>query len=468
MENKALTEKTEKVFANNFTEKKPIISIKELTVVYCLGKANEVHALKNISMDIYSGEFIIFFGPSGCGKSTLLYSIAGLETNIQGNILVNEKNISKMEHKEIEEYHRKKIGMIFQAYYLINSLNVLNNIILPRLFIGSARDRRKKRARELMEHFGVIEQANKLPGELSGGQQQRVAICRSLMNEPDILLADEPIGNLDSRSANEVMSLLSNLNKRLKKTIILVTHNPEYLRFAHRVFYMKDGAVIETKVNKVIDRTVKKLVEIEAAERPQVSRDIELLLRAYSGLSAAQAGNLLLPFKAKQIILESVIGLSSDELEQMSKKVEGLIMRGVDDNDEAFKFFDIDTEKGGLGLDRRTAAKLAEKIKGIIKEIEFLAAEEEKIKNQRLVDSSAEVVQVRQYLLDVFKINLAVIDALKNFDQAIKDRLANVIDQAGFQKTLDIAVEQGGVGVDRRIARKISQRMELLILGKFK
>lgn len=466
MENKIITRQnieTEPAKIN-----RPIIAIKDLNVIYFMGKANEFYALKNINLKIYSGEFIIFFGPSGCGKSTLLYSIAGLETNIQGNILVNGQDIGEMKHREIEEYHRKKIGMIFQAYYLIGSLNVLNNVILPQIFVGAARGDRKKKAMELLEHFGVNEQADKLPTELSGGQQQRVAICRSLMNDPDVLLADEPLGNLDSNSANEVMLLLSDLNERFKKTIILVTHNPDYLRFAHRVFYLKDGMIINKKINKVIDRTIRKLVEVEEADQPEISKSLALLLRAYSSLSSAQAGNLLIPFKAKQIVLESMVGSSSDDLEKISKKVEGLIMRGLDDNDEVFNFFDAATEQGGMGFDKRTAAKLIDGIKEIIREIKFLEAEEAKIKNHQLVDSGAEIVHIRQYLMSAFKIDLKSIEVLKNFDKAIGGRLNNTIDRAGFQKQLDAPVAGGGTGFDKRTSKKMSKRMELLILGKFK
>ncbi len=466
MENNIITDQNTE--GESLKKTQPIITINDLNVIYFMGKANEFYALKNINLEIYPGEFIIFFGPSGCGKSTLLYSIAGLETNIQGNIIVNDQNIAEMKHREIEEYHRKKIGMIFQAYYLISSLSVLNNVILPRIFVGVARKDRKKKAINLLEHFGVKEQANKLPTELSGGQQQRVAICRSLMNEPDILLADEPLGNLDSNSANEVMILLSDLNERLKKTIILVTHNPDYLRFAHRVFYIKDGMIIDKKINKIIDRSIKKLTEIEKEEQPEISKSLMLLLRAYSSLSSAQAGNLLIPFKAKQIVLESMLGSSSDELDKISRKVESLIIRGVDDNDETFTFFDADTEKGGIGLDKRTAEKLTSGIKEIIREIKFLEAEDEKIKHHNLVNSNAEIIHIRQYLMNVFKINITSIEVLKNFDKAIGDRLNDAIDQASFQKQLDAPVEKGGVGFDRRNSKKISKRLELLILGKFR
>ena len=227
-----------------------IIKIKNLSVTYFSGKSNEVKALKNIDLEIYPGEFIIFFGPSGCGKSTLLYTIAGLETDIAGDIYIEDKNIARFNHEELENFHQKRIGMIFQAYYLISSLSVLQNVILPQMATGRKKKEREKKAIELLEHFGVKAQIDKLPNELSGGQQQRVAICRSLVNDPDILLADEPIGNLDSRSAEDVMELIGNLNRQRKKTVILVTHNPEYLKDGDRIFYLKDGVIIKETVNR--------------------------------------------------------------------------------------------------------------------------------------------------------------------------------------------------------------------------
>ena len=448
---------------------KPIISIKDLDVVYFMGKSNEVHALKKINLEIYSGEFIIFFGPSGCGKSTLLYSVAGLETNTHGQIFIEDKELTAMKPKEIEHFHRSKMGMIFQAYYLIASLSVLNNVLLPQIFINGGREERKNKALELLERFGVKAQANKLPNELSGGQQQRVAICRSLMNDPDIILADEPVGNLDSNSSNEVMKLLGDLNEQEKKTIVLVTHNPEHLRFAHRIFFIKDGAVIETKVNKIVDRSIEKLVLKEvSADKPEVSRELELLMRTYSNLSSAQAGNLLVPFKARQIVLETLIGMSAEEVEKIQKKVENLLMRGIDDNDEIYQYLDIDIDKGGMGFDKRAAKKLTDKVKSIVGEIKFLEEEEIKLKERKLVDTHEEIVQVRQYLLDVFSFSLSSIDALKAMDLAIEDRLDNKIDRLGFQKSLDLPIEKGGAGFDKRTAIKMSKRMELLILGKYK
>lgn len=442
----------------------PIIKIEKLNVAYFLGRANEVRALKDVSLDIYPGEFIIFFGPSGCGKSTLLYSIAGLETNIQGSVFINNKNIANFKHKELEKFHQKEIGMIFQAYYLINSLTSIDNIILPQIFLEANSEERKKRATILLEHFGVKQQASKLPTELSGGQQQRIAICRSLINDPNILLADEPVGNLDSNAAQDVMNLLKELNDSQKKTIVLVTHNPAHLNFAHRVFYMRDGGIIDVKVNRAISRD---MPAAAMGATLNISRDMELLLRTYSSLSSAQVGNLLIPFKAKQIVSDVLIGMTAEEVGRIENKVEELITRGINDNEETFKFFDVGPKEGGMDLDKRTAANLTKKIKELIAEIKVLEAEEEKL-GKGGVSASGEVMKIRHYLLNFFKVDIKDFAALEVMDRALNERLANKIDKKAFQDRIDLPIEQGGVGIDRRIAKKMSQRLELLILGKFR
>ena len=247
----------------------PLIEVKKLNVVYFPGKNNEVHALKDISLEIYPGEFIIFFGPSGCGKSTLLYSISGLETNISGDVLVEGQNLPTMTKKQHEVFHQKTIGMVFQAFYLIPSLSVLQNIALPQMALNAGTAAREERAVKLMERFGIAAQAGKLPQELSGGQQQRVALCRSLMNDPEILFADEPVGNLDSKSSEEVMKLLRELNDRDKKTVILVTHDPSHLHNAHRVFYMRDGQLVRQQENTEAQRRESPVIAEAKAETAQ-------------------------------------------------------------------------------------------------------------------------------------------------------------------------------------------------------
>ena len=247
----------------------PLIDVRKLNVVYFPGKSNEVHALKDITLQIYPGEFIIFFGPSGCGKSTLLYSISGLETNIAGDVLVKGQNLPTMTKKQHEAFHQRTIGMVFQAFYLIPSLSVLHNVTLPQYALNVLKPRREERAMKLMERFGIAAQAGELPQELSGGQQQRVALCRSLMNDPEILFADEPVGNLDSKSSEEVMKLLRELNDRDKKTVILVTHDPSHLHNAHRVFYLRDGQIVRMQENTEQERQESLVVKEAKAESVQ-------------------------------------------------------------------------------------------------------------------------------------------------------------------------------------------------------
>jgi putative ABC transport system ATP-binding protein len=248
----------------------PIISVRKLSVTYFPGKSNEVRALKDVELEIFPGEFVIFFGPSGCGKSTLLYSLSGLEKNISGEILVKGVDLPTMKPRQREAFHQRTIGMIFQAYYLIPSLSVLENVTLPQVALGEVPHVRTSKATALLQKFGVSEQARKLPNELSGGQQQRVAICRSVMNDPDILFADEPVGNLDSKSTEEVMKLLRELNERDKKTVILVTHDPSHLHHAHRVFYMRDGQIVRVQQNTTEERKQSPVVAAAEAAQPSL------------------------------------------------------------------------------------------------------------------------------------------------------------------------------------------------------
>jgi len=224
------------------SEKKPIIKIESLIKEFGDGEI-KTRVLKDISLNIHSGEYVVLFGPSGCGKSTLLNCISGLETPTSGKVLLRGQDMAKLNPKELAEVRNKKIGMIFQQFNVIKSFNVLKNIALPQLIGGIPRRRRLKRAMSLLRMFGLEKLAKRVPTEISGGQQQRVAIARALINNPWILVVDEPTGSLDSKAADEVMTLIDKLNKKSRRTIILVTHNPDYLRFADTIYYMKDGQV---------------------------------------------------------------------------------------------------------------------------------------------------------------------------------------------------------------------------------
>ena len=218
-----------------------ILKIENLKKVYGSGET-EVKALDDISFQVEEGEFIAIIGPSGSGKSTLLHSIAGLEKPTSGKVYFYDKDIYKMSKKELTILRRQKIGIIYQFYNLIPTLNVEENITLP-----IELDRKKidtKKLDEIIKFLGLDKRKKHLPNELSGGQQQKVAIGRALMINPTIILADEPTGNLDSKSSEEIMQVLKKANKDYKQTIIMITHNLEIAKLADRIIKIEDGKII--------------------------------------------------------------------------------------------------------------------------------------------------------------------------------------------------------------------------------
>ena len=218
-----------------------ILKVENLSKVYGKGDA-KVIALNNISFEVEEGEFIAIIGPSGSGKSTLLHTIAGLERPTSGKVYFYDKNIYEMNKKDLTILRRQKIGIVYQFYNLIPTLNVEENILLP---IELDRKKIDKNKLENIIKFLNLENRKKhLPNELSGGQQQKVAIGRALMIDPTILLADEPTGNLDSKSSNEIIQLLQKANKEYKQTIIMITHNLEIAKLADRIIHIEDGKFI--------------------------------------------------------------------------------------------------------------------------------------------------------------------------------------------------------------------------------
>jgi putative ABC transport system ATP-binding protein len=246
----------------------PIFKTVNVTKQYELGDFT-VDALAGVNLEIYSGEFICIFGPSGCGKSTLLSIIAGLQQPSAGEVYLRGEKLTILNNDDLAKYRRSKIGMIFQSFNLIHSMNIVENVALPLGFAGIPKGRRMKRAEDLLDMVGLGKYKDHTPAQLSGGQQQRVAIARSMVNAPWIMLADEPTGNLDSKSANEVMRLLISLNRKSKRTVILITHNPDYLDYADRIFFLQDGKVVKTKVNS----RVKKIEEVEGVG--QIREDLD-------------------------------------------------------------------------------------------------------------------------------------------------------------------------------------------------
>ncbi|OGO87267.1 MAG: macrolide ABC transporter ATP-binding protein [Clostridiales bacterium GWE2_32_10] len=213
--------------------------IKEFTLADIVSRI-----LDQINVDVLEGEFVSIMGPSGSGKSTLLYLLGGLDKPTSGEILLKGKNIAIMNDEEKSIMRRRDIGFVFQFYNLIPNLNVEENILLPVLLDGKSAKNFEEELDEILHIVGLNERRKHTPRELSGGQQQRVAIARALINSPDLILADEPIGNLDSKTGTEIMELFKRINTEKKKTIIQVTHSQEAARYGNRVIQLKDGRVI--------------------------------------------------------------------------------------------------------------------------------------------------------------------------------------------------------------------------------
>jgi len=199
--------------------------------------------LRNISLKISRGEFVSIMGPSGSGKSTLLYILSGLDMPTQGRVLLNGRDISGLDDEKKSMMRRRNIGFVFQFYNLIPNLNVEENIMLPVLLDGKDMKEYRHKLNDILTVVGLSDRRSHTPRELSGGQQQRVAIARALMNDPDIIFADEPTGNLDSKSGMEILALLREINRERGKTILMVTHSRDAAQYGNRVIYVRDGVV---------------------------------------------------------------------------------------------------------------------------------------------------------------------------------------------------------------------------------
>ena len=218
------------------------IKLKKVWKIYKMGSVN-VYALKDVNIEIERGQFIAVQGPSGSGKSTAMNMIGCLDVPSRGSVFLDGQNIAHLSESKLAQLRGKKIGFVFQQFNLINTLTALENVMLPMTFQNVSLDERKEKAKELLEFLELGERIYHRPNELSGGEQQRVAIARALSNDPEIILADEPTGNLDSKTGKYIMNLLGKLNREKKKTIVMVTHDIDLVNYANKAFHLKDGQV---------------------------------------------------------------------------------------------------------------------------------------------------------------------------------------------------------------------------------
>lgn len=459
----------------------PIIIVEKMKIIYNQNKSNEVRSLDGVDVQIFPHEYVIIHGPSGCGKSTLMYSIGGFQIPTEGEVTVEGKKISKMSAREIVTLHQTGVGMIFQAFYLIPTLTILDNICLPRTFMGENLKTRREAGMNLLQRFGIMEQAYKFPSQLSGGQKQRVAIARSLINNPQIILADEPVGNLDSESAKNVLKILKDLNEVDKKTIIMVTHNPEHLYYGDRIIHMKDGKIVGEEVNKekrpldFFEKARKEAIEEKSVfsdkgevERPvlegdtqekiDVPNELKLLMRTFRSLDSTQLGALLVPFKAKQLLSHALADLNDEQLNSAENFLKELLFKNIGIADLPKKL-DMSFQEGGSNWNKTRAKSFSGRVNGILEQVEF----QTKIGQEKKDEA---VLRMCAYLQATFHLHLDEV-ALSRFHSFVKLRFDNKMDGIELRKQLDLVKLLGGAGLNRVTAEKLVREMEIIMLLKY-
>jgi putative ABC transport system ATP-binding protein len=244
----------------------PLIEIKELTRKYRLGH-EIITAVKDVDLTIDAGEFICILGPSGSGKSTLLHMIAGLEKPTKGDVYVKGICINKIKERDMALFRRRYMAFIFQSYNLVPTFSSVENVAMPLMFDGMPKNRREKKAKALLTQIGLGNRLKNKPTEMSGGQQQRVSIARALINDPKILYADEPTGNLDSRNTKEIMDILIERVREKGVTLVMVTHNDELTEMADRIIYMRDG-----QINKILNQQTGEVLVFDHTVKDEEAR----------------------------------------------------------------------------------------------------------------------------------------------------------------------------------------------------
>ncbi len=428
-----------------------LVEMEKINLTYNRGKDNAFQSLFDVNLTIKKGEFVVILGPSGCGKSSLLNIIAGLEDPDEGNVRINNIDILKMKASERIQFHRSKIGMVFQSYNLISTLSVLDNVALPQIFVNIRKGERERKVMMLLERFGIKEQWKKVPSQLSGGQQQRIGIARSIVNDPFLLLADEPVGNLDSASANNVMQILGELNKKEGKTIILVTHNPENADWGTHIINMKDGKITKEEWKDASGASHE--VESKVEEGKSV---FDKIMEKFRGLSEKQISFLMEPLKAKLIAESFFIPYEENQMKVIEESIR-LKMSGVYSEQALFEQLDRPMEKGGAGLDQRIA-------KGFTLELEALAQIALEVFGKHSSEEKAGTVI--KYFIEKRNIHINE-ESAQRIKDLIRRRIDDEIPFIEFKKLLDLPQNLGGAGLDKRTVHKILRELDLILIVGF-
>ena len=421
-----------------------------MVITYNKGKSNEFNALNNVNVEIFPREYIILFGPSGCGKSTLLYTMLGGVPPASGNMYVQGEDIYAYTPAEMNEYQQSTIGIVYQQFNLISSISVLDNVALPMIFLGISLKERNERASQLLRRFGIPERLeDKLPTMMSGGQQQRVAVARALINDPNILLADEPVGNLDSISAEHVMDSFQDINEIDRKTVILVTHDAKYLPYAHRVFYMRDGLLRRVVVNP----EKKQVKHVKPGET--IVTEIEQLARLY-------------PYaEPMELKVKSVVNFITQSIgfEQIEKLEQGVlhVLKGLMDEQMFAEFLGRGLHQGGAGFPAEDIKRLVSQVYGMIhysKDVQRFR--EEVHESTRFLHQQKFIDRLLEYLKEEVDVQ-STKEQLNILRVAVAERVGGITNGDDFAERLALPSTLGGAAYREKDAFRISRFLEKLI-----
>lgn len=428
---------------------KPLIVCRNLDIIYNKGKSNEFKGLADVSTDIYEGEYIILFGASGSGKSTLMYSIQGSLPPGSGTLLIGGEDIYALPVEDRVYFQRFIMGIIFQSFNLIGSLSVLDNVALPMIFADVNKPTRERRAQMLLERFGVGHVSHKIPSMLSGGQQQRVSVSRSMVNDPKILLADEPTGNLDSISTQQVMDKIDEINTFDKRTIIMVSHNAAHLSYAHRVYYLKDGAI----VREVVNPQRKQIKPVKEGET--IVTELEQLARLFPYDSVDT-------LRVKSLVNLLTQEYTFDQIVRIERVLSHLIAGKVE-REAVIKALVLPYEKGGVGLEEKDARRMVHIAHRII-------GQADDIRRFRKQNTTANAFFDQHKLAERLRDHLMLAHRLKlskkqdeNLVELIADRVVGVSGEEEFNRELLNGVNGGGLALSEREADDLTRYFEKII-----
>jgi putative ABC transport system ATP-binding protein len=417
-----------------------IAVFKNVNYWYNRGQKRQVQSIFDASFSIKEGEFAAFFGPSGSGKTTLLHLLAGMESPQDGEVHVCGKDLSKLNRVAMSNFRQSDVGMVFQQFNLIPSFSARSNVMLPMAFMGLPKREQKTRADAILKRLNLSGLSFRFPGELSGGQQQRVGIARALANDPSLIIADEPLGNLDSENANNVLNLLKQLNQEDGKTVVMVTHEAWSLRDAKKIFLVRDGRIEQVEDRQDLGQSLTE--HLLARLSPGKSEE---------GLQSSALAHLL--FR----------GYSPEEVERFAGFLESRLAGKISEQ-EFREALDLPFQRGGVGLWRPKAFQISQQVEELTKkrsQIKILLMELEKNPAASL---STECANISNWIMKEYRGQLSFLQTgrIRNL---VSLRIRGKLTPQKFREGLWTSRLNGGPGLSLRAANAASEKLESVLLG---